>query len=111
MTSQFQPGNQDKCSLRPHTSFGGILTIKASFIFSGLVFTLIQCILYQDTVACTLRLINIWLFMGYFLSSRRKILFTLLLEDMDDLKDGQGVTHLSVSAQDMESSEKLSDSK
>lgn len=87
------------------------MTIKVSFIFSELVFKLMQCILYQETVAFPLRLINIWVFIRYFFSSRRKILFRLLLEDMDYLKDGQGVTHLSVSAQDMESSEKLSDSK
>lgn len=33
----------------------------------------------------------------------------LLLEDMSYSKDGQGATVLSVSAQEMESSEKLSD--
>lgn len=33
----------------------------------------------------------------------------LLLEDMSYSKDGQGATILSVSAQEMESSEKLSD--
>lgn len=75
------------------------------------MFKLIQYILYQETVTFPLRLINIWVFIRYFFSSRRKILFRLLLEDMDYLKDGQGVTHLSVSAQDMETSEKLSDSK
>ncbi|RLW05260.1 hypothetical protein DV515_00005401, partial [Chloebia gouldiae] len=36
----------------------------------------------------------------------RRILFKLLPVDVDYSKDGQGVTHLPVTAQDMESSEK-----
>lgn len=41
-------------------NFGGIFTTKVSFIFSDLVFKQIQCIMYQETVAFTLRLVNIW---------------------------------------------------
>lgn len=89
-------------------NFGGILTTKVSFIFSDLVFKQVQYIMYQETVAFTLRLINIWV-RFFFLSSRRKIVSMLLLEDMGYSKDGQGATILSVSAQEIKSSEKLSD--